>query len=166
MFVHHSNHVSDGRFQHTNVRRAHEFLKRKKFCKLNFYTFCYLNVFLLCMKKCFTENNFYLPLRIMDPKAIFVCDLPNELTYHEIKNAFHPFQPSTPLQILKNKHYVLITFETPETMRKVLNNKDSIKLQGKTVTIKQSLKQFQPRKIHLSFSFLLSSNVLFPPLPN
>ena len=76
------------------------------------------------MKKCFTENNFYLPLRIMDPKAIFVIDLQKELRYCDIKSTFQSYQPSAPLQIIKKEYYLIITFAKEETMQRVLKEKE------------------------------------------
>ena len=61
-------------------------------------------------------------------------DLPINLSYAQIKAAFWPYQTSAPLQILKKEKYLIITFEKEETMWKVLEEKDSITLQGKTVT--------------------------------
>ena len=115
--------------------------------------FSFLHVFLICMKKCFTENNFYLPLRILDSYSIFVDDLPNDLRYRQIKATFWPYQPYAPLQILKKDQYLIITFEKEETVQKVQKEKDQITLQGKRVTIKQAYKQFKAKLIHLPFSF-------------
>ena len=101
----------------------------------------------------------------MDPKSIFVTDLPNDLTYRDIKSTFCPFQKSQPLEILKKEHFIIITFTHTDTMQRVLKHKDSIQLKGKNVTITQAFRKFKPRHIHLPFSFLLPIDVLFPPLP-
>ena len=99
----------------------------------------------------------------MDPTAIYIEDLPKDSTYCDIKDSFCPFQRSPPLQILKIEHYAIITFQKAKTVRKILRKKDQITLKGKTITIKQAYKQFEPIYVHLPPSFHLPINVLFPP---
>ena len=110
-----------------------------------------------------TENNFYLPLRIMDPFSIFVGNLPTCLTYREIKDTFYRFQRVLPPISLKKEYFLIITFTNEATMRTVLQHKDSITLKGQRVTFQQAYKKFEPRHIHLPFSFLLPLDILFPP---
>ena len=117
------------------------------------------------MKKCsFTLNKyiFHLPRRRMDPTSIFVNDLPTHLTYGQIKAAFWPYQQDAPLQVLKKEKYLIITFSKEETMHKVLAEKESIRLKGKTVTIKQATKKFVPTFVHIPPSFHLPPSTLFP----
>ena len=122
------------------------------------------------MKKCsFTLNNyiFHLPRRRMDPYSIYVEDLPKNVTYADINDAFCPLQRSPPLRITKKENYLIIGFEKKETVKRILKHRDSIMLKGKVVTIKQAFVQFQPTYVHIPPSFLLppSSLFLLPPPP-
>ena len=89
----------------------------------------------------------------MDPYSIFVNDLPQNLTYAQIKASCWPYQTTAPLQILKKEKYLIITFTHKETVQKVLRDKEGITLKGKTVTIMRAFKQFKPKVLHLPPSF-------------
>ena len=119
---------------------------------------------LLCMKKrSFTLNIyifFHLPRRIMDPCSIFVEKLPRHLTYGEIKAAFWPFQQDAPLQILKKENYIIITFSKEESVQRILQEKDRIRLKGQRVNIKQASKRLT--FVHVPPSFFLPPDVLVP----
>ena len=96
----------------------------------------------------------------MDPFSIFIDDLPRHLTYSEIKAAFWPFQPSSGLQILKKENYIIITFEKEETVQRILEEKERIRLKGKRVNIIQATKRLT--FVHVPPSFLLPHDVLVP----
>ena len=100
----------------------------------------------------------------MDPYAIYVEDIPKDTTYTDLKDTFCPFQRTPLLQILKKEHYAIITFVKAKTVRKILRRKDQLTIKGKNITIKEAIKQFQPKHIHLPPSFLLPVNVVFPPI--
>ena len=96
----------------------------------------------------------------MDPFSIFVDNLPRHLTYSEIKAAFWPFQPTSGLQILKKEKYVIITFSKEETVQRILEERDRIRLKGQRVTIRQATKRLT--YVHIPPSFLLPPEVLVP----
>ena len=111
----------------------------------------------------FQFKNFYLPLRRMDPYAIYVEDLLAELTYGDIKDTFGVFQRSPPPTIVRKEKYPIITFMKPKTVRKILRRRDTLKIKGQNVTVKEEFVQFRPRNIHLPLSFFLPIDVLMPP---
>ena len=96
----------------------------------------------------------------MDPYSIFVDNLPRNLTYGQIKAAFWPFQQTSGLQILKKEHYLIITFANEETVQRILDEKDRIRLKGQRVNIKQASKRLN--FVHLPPSFFLPPEVLVP----
>ena len=96
----------------------------------------------------------------MDPFSIFVDNLPRYLTYCEIKAAFWAFQTTPALQILKKENYLIITFQKEETVQRVLQEKDKIRLKGKRVNIKQATKRLT--FILIPPSFFLPPEVLVP----
>ena len=100
----------------------------------------------------------------MDSKAIYVEDLPKNLTYADIKDTFCPFQQSPPLHITKKENYLIIGFEKKKTVKRILKHRDSIMLKGKALTIKQAFKQFQCIYVHLPLSLHLPISTLFPPI--
>ena len=116
------------------------------------------------MKKCsFTLNTyiFYLPRRIMDPCSIYISELPRHLTYAEIKGAFWPFQTTPKLNIIKKENYVIIEFQKEETIQEILQEKDNIKIRGKSINIQPATKKFNPTYVHLPPSFRLPPDVIF-----
>ena len=100
----------------------------------------------------------------MDSFSIFVNELPRHLTYGQIKAAFWPFQHE-PLQICKKENFLIVTFNSEETMQKVLQEKDRIRIQGKRVHIKQAYKKFKPTFIHIPPSLFIPPEVLVPLSP-
>ena len=96
----------------------------------------------------------------MDPFSIFIENLPRHLTYGEIKAAFWPFQQTSGLQILKKENYIIITFAKEETVQRILEEKDRIRLKGQRVHIKQATKRLT--FVHLPPSFFLPPDVLVP----
>ena len=100
----------------------------------------------------------------MDSNSIFVNELPRHLTYGQSKAAFWLFQHE-PLQILKKENFIIITFNSEETMHKVLAEKDRIRIQGKRVHIKQAYKKFKPTFIHIPPSMFIPPEVLVPLTP-
>ena len=100
----------------------------------------------------------------MDPNSIFVENLPRHLRYGEIKGAFWPFQ-QTPMVILKKENYLILTFTKEETVQRILQEKDRIRLKGQRVNIKQATKRFT--SVHLPPSFFLLPALMFslPPPP-
>ena len=99
----------------------------------------------------------------MDPFSIFIDDLPPHLTYCEIKAAFWPFQTSSSLQICKKEKYLIITFTKEDTVQRVLQEKDRIRLKGHRVSIKQATKR--PNYVQIPPSFFIPPEVLVPLMP-
>ena len=95
---------------------------------------------------------------------MYVEDIPKDTTYGDITDTFCPFKRIPPLEIVTKEHYAVITFVKPKTVRKILRKKDQLTIKGKNITIKEAIKQFKPKHIHLPPSFLLPVNVVFPPI--
>ena len=100
----------------------------------------------------------------MDPYSIFVDNLPRNLSYGQIRAAFWPFQQTSGSQIVKKEHYLLITFTKEETVQRILEEKDRIRLKGQRVHIKQASKRLN--FVHLPPSFFLPPEVLVPVITN
>ena len=111
------------------------------------------------------KNNFYLPRRIMDPRAMYVEAFPKNTTYTDVQDTFCPFQRTPPLEIVKKEHYAIINFQAPKTVRKILKKKDTLEIKNQHVTIKEAYNKIKPSHIYLPPSFRLppTSLVLVPP---
>ena len=101
----------------------------------------------------------------MDPYSIYVEDLPKDTTYNDLKDTFCKFQRRPPLDIVKKQQYVIITFQSTKTAKKILKKNDQLAAKGKPVTIKEADNKIKPTHIYLPPSFRLPVELLFPPSP-